>query len=342
MRTPLTALVTLLTLAACGAEAPATAAPAVLLVAGRQLDFVQELETGFAYGVDAVGGVGRQEAGTTVVDSAAEWKMLQAYRDGRHGSLTVFTLAPELFADSLGQVAAAGTSLIALHSIPAPGSGVRLFVGNDNFLLGTMLGRAVAQHLPVAATGLVVLGSPSPGVQVLDDRIGGVRAELLKLRPGLQIIGPFDTKLDPAANRQAWRTLQAANPAALAFVGVGGADAHDLAALGGDRTGRVDGGVGTDPGALAAAKAGTMVLLSTEPYLQGRLAGSLQARYARTGRPLPQGWLVVPGLLVDTGNAGEIIARQESEETQAAWFKPQADTMLLDPAPYLKPLADAR
>jgi ABC-type sugar transport system substrate-binding protein len=340
-RSPVAAFTAVLLLAGCSAGGTAASSPMVLVVAGRQLDFVQELTNGFGAGVDKVGGVVYQVAGPQVVDSAAEWDTLQAYRDGRHGSVSLFTLAPELFADTLGQAAAAGTPLIALHSTPAPGSGVRLFIGNDNVKLGTMLGRAVARHLPAGSTGLVVLGASSPGVQVLDDRIDGVRRELKKSRPGLRIIGPFDTKLDPDANLQAWRTLQAANPHAVAFVGVGGADAHNLAVLHGARPGRVDGGVGADPAALAAAKTGTMVLASTEPYLQGELAGALQAQHARTGRALPEGWLVVPALLIDTTDADRIIARQASAESRSAWFQPQAEAMLRDPGHYLEPLDDA-
>ncbi|MET0426085.1 MAG: sugar ABC transporter substrate-binding protein [Actinoplanes sp.] len=325
-----------------GCETPdATPDGVVLLVAGRQLDFVQEIEIGFGRGVERIGGVQSVEVGPDVPDSAQELKAFQEYRDGRRGPISLFTLAPELFADSLGQAATAGTPLIALHSMPAPGSGVKLFIGNDNTLLGTMLGRAVAERLPAGAEGLVVLGAPTPGVLILNNRVEAARAELQRLRPGLTVIGPFDTKQDPVANLQAWRTLQAANPDALAFVGVGGADAHNLAVLHPVGSSRVDGGFGSDWVALSAAAAGTLVLVSTEPYLQGWLAGALQARSLRTGRPLPEGWLVVPGILVDSGNAAEIIARQRSTTTRAAWFADQATALLDDPDRYLRPLDEA-
>jgi ribose transport system substrate-binding protein len=335
------ALAVTLVLAGC-AGAPAEPAPAVLIVAGRQVDFVSELSAGFVEGVRRVGGIGWSTTGPDIVDNVSELRTLQGYLNGDRGSITLFTFAPELFADSLGQAAAAGTPVIALHSVPAPGSGVPLYIGNDNHALGAQLGQAMAGRIPAGAEGVVIIGSPHPGITVLDDRVTGVREELQRLRPGVTVVGPFDTKQAPGANRQAWETLQAANPEALAFIGVGGADARSLALLRDERTTRVDAGFGTDPHALELTAAGAMVLLSTEPYLQGLLAGAVQARCAKDGDELPAGWLPVPGVVVDASNAPEIIARQQTPATRQVWFEPRADELLDDLDDALRPLEDAR
>ncbi|SDT19670.1 substrate-binding domain-containing protein [Actinoplanes derwentensis] len=329
-------------LAACSGEAPSEPAPAVLVVAGRQVDFVRELATGFGEGVRRVPGVGQKIIGPETVDNAAEMRMIRGFLDGKHGSISLFTFAPELFADSLGKAAAAGTSLVGLHTIPAPGSRVPLFIGNDNLAIGTQLGEAMAHRIPAQTEGLVIIGSPYPGVVVLDQRASGVRAAVEKLRPDVTVLGPFDTKQDPAANKQAWKTLQEANPHALAFIGVGGADAHSLAELRDTHPTRIDGGVGTDPKALSVAGTGALVLVSTEPYLQGLLAGAIQARCAKDGDELPAGWLAVPGLVVDTVNVGEIVARQASDQARRAWFKPQADAILANLPDHLRPLVEAQ
>ena len=84
-----------------------------------------------------------------------------------------------------------------------------------------------------------------------------------------------------------------------------------------------------------------MVLLSTEPYLQGLIAGAIQARSSKAHRALPTGWIAVDGLLINTANAEEIIARQQSAETRWAWFKPQAEALLNDPEKGLRPLDEA-
>ncbi|WP_239145201.1 sugar ABC transporter substrate-binding protein [Actinoplanes couchii] len=344
MRVASAAFSVALLLAACAAEAPTPSAtdPAVLVVAGRQVDFVKELSAGFAEGVRRVPGIQHRTIGPDDVDNAAEMRMIRGFLDGKHGSVSLFTFAPELFADSLGKAVTAGTALVALHSIPAPGSRVPLYIGNDNLAIGTQLGEAMAHRIPAQTEGLVIIGSPYPGVTVLDERATGVRAAIERLRPDVTVLGPFDTKQDPGANRHAWSTLQEANPHALAFIGVGGADAHSLALLRTSVTTRIDGGVGTDPKALAMAARGPMVLVSTEPYLQGLLAGAIQARCAKDGDPLPTGWLPVPGIVVDTTNAAEITGRQSSEVARREWFRERANEILGDLPDTMRPLVDAQ
>ncbi|BEL05257.1 hypothetical protein Q0Z83_034480 [Actinoplanes sichuanensis] len=342
MRVGAAALAVTLLLAACGDAAPSTPPPAVLVVAGRQVDFVAELSAGFVEGVRRVPGVGHRAVGPDIVDNASELRTIQDYLSGERGSITLFTFAPELFADSLGRAATAGTPVVALHSVPAAGSGVPLYIGNDNRALGGELGRTMAGRWPVDAEGLVVIGSPYPGVIVLDERVAGLREAIQRLRPGVTVIGPFDTKQAPGANKQAWRVLQEANPDALAFIGVGGADAHSLALLRDPTTTRVDGGFGTDPYALEMTAAGDMVLLSTEPYLQGLLAGAIQARCAKEGRDLPTGWLPAPGVLIDQARAPGVIDRQKNAEARQAWFAPLAEEILGDLDDRLRPLDDAR
>ncbi|WP_433796930.1 sugar ABC transporter substrate-binding protein [Actinoplanes sp. CA-252034] len=342
MRVAAFALVVTSLLTACTAEAPRTPDPPALVVAGRQVDFVSELTAGFVQGVQRVPGMTHVVTGPDIVDNASELRAIQGFLNGSRGSITLFTFAPELFADSLSRAAAAGTPVIALHSVPAPGSGVSLYIGNDNLALGTRLGEAVANRLPADAEGVVIIGSPHPGITVLDDRATGVRAAVQRLRPNVTVMGPFDTKQPPTANMQAWRTLQEANPGALAFIGVGGQDAHNLALLRDAGTTRVDGGFGTDPYALELTAAGAMALVSTEPYLQGLLAGAIQARCAKDGSPLPAGWLPAPGIVVDESNAAAVLARQRTPEARQAWFAPGADAILAELDDRLRPLDDAR
>ncbi|WP_430781678.1 sugar ABC transporter substrate-binding protein [Actinoplanes sp. G11-F43] len=342
MRVVSAACAVTLVLSACTGEPQPPPDPAVLIVAGRQVDFVHELTAGFEAGVRRVPGIGWGTTGPEIVDSAAQLRVFQDFVEGRYGSVTLFTFAPELFADSLERAAAAGTPVVELNSIPAPGSRVPLYVGNDNLEIGEQLGRAVAGHIPAGATGMVILGSPFPGVTVLDERATGVREAVRRLRPEVTVLGPFDTKQDPVANMEAWRTLQAANPGALAFVGVGGADAHSLALLDDPDDDRVDGGVGTAATALAATGRGAMVLVSSEPYLQGLLAGAIQARTAKDHGELPVGWLPVPGIVVDRGNVALIVARQQNPENRAAWFRDAADRILADVDDHLRPMDDAR
>jgi len=193
-----------------------------------------------------------------------------------------------------------------------------------------------------AARGLVVLGTSLPGEPALDQRIAGVRDGLARLRPGLLLLGPFDTKQDPDANLDSWRTLVAANPSAVAFVGAGEADAAGLAAAraAAARAGRgwIAGAFADDRAALLAARAGLLAVVSPESFLQGAVAGMLQATHARTGMPLPHGWVVTPGLVVTPGNVDQLLARQASPAGRAHWFDSHLREIMARPSGYLRPL----
>jgi ribose transport system substrate-binding protein len=111
---------------------------------------------------------------------------------GRTG-VSLFTWNPELLAPAMDR------RVIAVHTPPALGSGTRLYVGNDDYRLGQMLGEQLAARIPFGMRGTVVLGTSVPGALALDRRSAGVRDWLNRVRPRLSILGPFDTKQDPAA-----------------------------------------------------------------------------------------------------------------------------------------------
>jgi len=314
--------------------------PAVaFLAADAALDVTQEMTVGFGFGVDRIGGVAHDESGTDVGDTTRQFSTLRNLRMSYPGGLSVFTQSPELLAGSLAETVESGTPVVAVDSPPAAGSGVSLYVGNNNYLLGTMLAEQAAGRLPAAATGVVVLGTSVPGAPALDLRVTGIRDELRRRLPHVQVLGPFDTKQDPVANRAAWRVLVGANPGALAFLGTGDADAYNLASIRSRTRGAwVAGGFSLDRRALRAVRSGELILVSPEPFLQGAVAGMLQAAYAKDGSPLPRGWLVTPGLPITAANVDEIAARQESMASRARWFQRSVDLIAARPEAYLRPL----
>jgi ribose transport system substrate-binding protein len=80
--------------------------------------------------------------------------------------------------------------------------------------------------------------------------------------------------------------------------------------------------------------------MSPEHFVKGCLAGRLQAKHAKSGKPLPEGWLYTPGLAVNEANIDAVIARQASSEAREAYFAPQIDKILGDKS-YLRPLDQA-
>jgi ribose transport system substrate-binding protein len=298
---------------------------------------------GFGAGVERIGGVAHTESGPAVGDTTQQLTMFQDLRAHDRRGVSVFTLSPELLAGSLAAAQQGGMAVIAVHSPPAAGSGVRLYVGNDNYELGQMLADLIAAELPPSITGVAVLGASVPGAAALDQRTAGLRAELAVKRPGLRLLGPFDTKEDPAANHESWQVLVRANPDARAFLSVGDDDAGTVAALR-ERTGGtwLAGGFGLDGRSLRAVQAGDLMLVSPETFVQGAVAGQLQAAQARSGGKLPQGWIVVPGLAITTANVSQILARQSSAANRDSSTQEQVRDIVTHLAEYLRPLGSAR
>jgi ribose transport system substrate-binding protein len=203
-----------------------------------------------------------------------------------------------------------------------------------------MLARQVIAKLPADAKGKIVIGTRAPGVKVLDLRAKGIRDELQAKLPGITVAGPFDSKQELAANLNAWRTLTRVNKDALAFVGTGDADGWHLAEIRRrDKAQWVAGAFDLDPRALAAVKAGELVLVSPEHFVKGEVAGLLQAKHAIDGGSLPEGWYYIPGLAVNSGNIDEITARQKSTEATEKAVRAQVDTILADKS-YLRKMSD--
>jgi len=310
--------------------------------ANAQLQFSLEMAEGFTSGVQDVGGVRHEVAAPPMVDGPAQVKILDRMRSTATDGISVFTLSPALFAAPMAQARQAGVPMIAVDNPPPASSDVTLFVGNDNYEMGRQLAAEVIAQLPADATGKIVIGTAAPGVPVLDQRVNGMRDEFRARRPGIRVLGPFDTKQDLTAMARAWQALVHANPTALAFLGTAEGDGATLA-----RIRRETGGTWTaaafdlNPDDLTAVKQGGLVLMSPEHFVKGAIAGRLQAEAARTGQGLPEGWLYTPGLLVNHANIDDIIARQASVGAKRAWFAGHIDRILGDPA-HLRPLASAR
>jgi ribose transport system substrate-binding protein len=330
--------------AACSSGSTPSSKPpkVVFVVANTQLNFSREMQAGFRAGVEQVSGVKVQIIGPDIVDGAAEVKLFQKAAGTEPGGVSVFTLSPDLFVDPLSAATAQGLPMIAVDNPPPSGSGVTLFVGNDNTELGKKLADVVIDRLPAGANGTVVLGTSTPGVPVLDQRVAGMRAEFARRVPGVQVLGAFDTKQDVDANLAAWEILVKSNPDALAFLGTGDADGWNLASIRSRAHARwLAGAFDLDPRALSAVKAGDLLLVSPEHFVKGALAGRLQASHALDGTDLPKGWVYTPGLAVTPDNIDAVMARQVSTATKEAALGDEIDAILRHLPQRMRPLSQA-
>ncbi len=243
--------------------------------------------------------------------------------------IVLFTLAPDQFARGLADAAAAGVPVLAadvpLEGVPA--------VSNDNVGAGYRLAEAALALIPADATGTVVIGSPAPGVPVLDLRAMGIENAVAELRPDLEIAGPFETGLDPVANQAAWTDLVATNSDGVVFLGVGDQDAASLAQI--RRTGGgdwINGGFDLNDTALSAIGPGDLDLLADpQHFMKGFVGIRLLVEYLNDGTPLPDGIFLTSDNLVNAENVDEIIARQESASNRTAWYLPIVDELFANP-----------
>lgn len=174
--------------------------------------------------------------------------------------------------NGLNAVIKAGTPVVQFNGL---GVGVNApYVGEKSVESGRLLGKMVLEKIGgLSAKGDVIVGNCYPGFPVLENRSKGV-LESLKKASGIKIIGPSDVKVDSAANFAAWQGLLAANPKALAMVGLCAPDVESIgkvnAAVPGSKT--IGGGYDLTTGNLAALENGTAhISLGQTPFIQGYL-----------------------------------------------------------------------
>lgn len=178
----------------------------------------------------------------------------------------------ESMANGLNDIVESGVPVVQFNllstSVDAP------YVGERSVESGRILGTQVLELLGgEESTGQVIIGNCFPGFPVLENRATGVQ-EALAAAPGLEILGPFDVTVDPASNYAAWEALLAANPDAVALIGL---CAPDLASLGPLQEANPDadfvaGGYDLTEDNLAAIQDGFAdVAIGQTPFMQGYL-----------------------------------------------------------------------
>ncbi|MDT4987095.1 MAG: ribose transport system substrate-binding protein [Micromonosporaceae bacterium] len=311
------------------------------VIPATDLSVAVEMADGFKVGAQQVGGVEPVVAGPSSMDGQKQLEIFQGLTKTSRTGISIFTLTPDLLAQPLADAAKSGVPLIAVDNPPPPSSNVKLFIGNDNYRLGQQLADEVIAKLPPNATGKVVVGTSQPGVPVLDQRASGMRDEIRKKLPGATVVGPFDSGRGGPPNLASWTTLVKANPTALAFMGTGSEDSYNLASIHKSmKASWLAAGFDLEPMSLQGVKDGDVLVMSPEHFVKGALAGRLQAKHAKDGKPLPEGWLYTPGLVVNQSNVDAIMARQATVEAKKAFFTPEIDKILKDKS-YLRPLSQA-
>jgi ABC-type sugar transport system substrate-binding protein len=313
--------------------------------AARGLNALDEMAMGAKAGAQDSPGVTFKEMAPPGpgMDGPAEVGLFQAAVKASKDGVAFVTFDPDLFLQPLQQAHSSGVPVVAVDTPPPPNTGVGTFVGNSNFEVGQMLATEMLDRIPAGATGQVVIGTTLPGLPVLDQRVTGMLQVLRQQRPGVQVIGPFNSHITPKANQDAWNAEVRQYPNALAYLAPSDLDAVSLAEIQ-RQTGRhlLVGACDLEEAALQAIKDGLVyTLVSPEHWLKGYLAIRLLAQRAQRGKALPSGWWNPGAMVVGEANVEEIIARQKDEASRSRWFQSRVEKQLANPTQYVKPLSAA-
>jgi ribose transport system substrate-binding protein len=307
------------------------------------LDFASEMAAGAQYAVNQFH-VSAQIVAPPNIDDEAAVKLFQDLTRTARDGIAVETLAPDLFVRPEAQAIKDGIPVIAVDTIASSTTGITTYVGNDNVAAGALLADEAINQLPANATGAVVVGIDTPGVPVLVYRFQGIQQEFARLRPNIQVLGPFDSKQEPQDNYNAWVSLIAAHPNALAYLGVGDPDNASLARIKQSQNGKyLTGAFDLDAVGLQAVKSGTnFALVDPEHFLKGYVAMRLLIEHALHGTAIPSGWWNPGALLVTPSNVQTIIDRQASLDTKGTYYQPLISQEFADPSAYIKPYNQAK
>ncbi|HEY4454179.1 MAG TPA: sugar ABC transporter substrate-binding protein [Pseudonocardiaceae bacterium] len=315
-----------------------------IAVANISLNFAHEMVEGAQSAATKEGGVNLKAVGPPNTDGPAEEQLLQSLITTNRDGIVLENLDPPIFTRPAAQAMSQGIPVVALDTAPTDGSKVTFYVGNDNYELGVMLAQQTIKRLPANPTGTIVLGEPNPGTPVLDSRVQGLKDTFAKQTPGIKVLGAYQTYSDPNQNYTAWIAQVHANPSALAFLGVGDADSYDLAKIKQTEHGSyLVAGTDVDAQTLQDVKAGLdFVTIDPEHFLKGYIATALLIRAVKQHKSLPQGWLDMPGLVVDASNVDTIIQREQSPQNAYAFYQAEITKILANPQTFSKPLPQAR
>jgi len=266
-----------------------------------------------------------------------QFKLVQNFANS--GVQGVATSVPgESMAKGLNDIIASGVPVAQFNllstAVKAP------YVGEKSVESGRILGKMVVEKLGGAsAKGTVILGNCFPGFPVLENRAKGVE-ESLKVAKDLKVLGPFDVKVSEVDNYNHWEQLYAANPDAVALVGLCAPDVASLGKLNaanGDKF--VAGGYDMTPQNLKAIKDGhAYVTLGQSAFVQGYLPVALLVNAIKSKTALAPGFYnagtqIVTAKSVDMGNGLPPVTFEQAQAlaadpaATAKYYKPWIDSI---------------
>ena len=232
---------------------------------------------------------------------------------------------------------------LASANVTALNSGLDLWVGQDEFTSGTVLGDQIKTFLGAKGVneGKLVVGMCAPGAQVLIDRYNGLKQALAGTK--YTVTEAFDVKLDNTENYNTWDNLSTANPDAVGMVGLCSLDIANLAQIK-ERNGTnwMVAGYDLDVPTLQAIQKGFAdITVGQQPYLQGYLPVRALVEEIRTGTKIT-GWIQVATEVVTKENVDQYMTRESDKTAMYNYYKDYMAQHFADLQKAARPYDDLR
>jgi ribose transport system substrate-binding protein len=290
-------------------------------------------------------------SGPPTVDPTVAQKQATDLLAKRPDGFAVTPFPPELWTRTMKTLVDGTKGVVAVNVKPAgkaedaAGSAITTFVGvNDTQQAATVAKKVIElAKLKPETTGTALVGQCVPGnAGPLYERTQGFNAVIEEELPGVKVKN-FDSKVDPAANTNAWIDILKANPDPVLAVGTCDQDGTSLYKAK-QRSGDdfPAGALEDPPETLKGIEDGSILATATiNRYLEGYLPVRLLADNARGTRPLPKGWLDIGYTVVTKDNLAEIKTRNSSPAETEKWYASMVREFSGDLSSKLKPIEAA-
>ncbi len=297
-------------------------------------------------------GVEIQVTGPAGADADAQLKAAQALIASGVDGIAI-SVPSESMVQGLNQIIAGGTPIVTFNLLQVGVNGP--YVGEKSVESGRILGQSILDQLGGSgATGQAILGNCFPGFPVLENRAKGVQ-ESLAAAPGIEVLGPFDVKVDAAENYAKWEGLLSANPDAVALIGL---CAPDIASLGKLKKANPDapfiaGGYDLTAENLAAIESGdAQVSIGQTPFMQGYAPVYMLVDAIRNGIDIASPAFLNAGTEIVTQNSvqepfelppltfAELVEISASPQLSREYYQPLVEGVIPNWQSELKPIGD--
>lgn len=257
--------------------------------------------------------------------------------------IAVVTLPGDQWITPIQQAVDAGLPLVGAN-VTGLETGLTAWVGQDEYSSGVILGDELLKQLEAAGTteGKIAVGICAASAKVLQDRDAGLRKAFEGT--SFEVLEAQEVLIPVPDNYGRWENVMAANPDAVAAVGLCSIDIPNLAQLKERTSGTwLIGGYDLDPPTLQAIKDGwAAVTVGQQEYLQGYLPVRMLAEHLINGTPLNEAWQETPTEVVTIDNVDDYVSRQTDNQVQYDYYQEYMDANYADLEASGRPYDDLR